>query len=96
MKIGAYGQMMFELEAEPTHGQIVPFSFWPPPHLSFGSGQSDTGNLAERERERPPVNSQCTQSCRIESVLSILKSLVSSHFRPCEYKPSTTGFNGSL
>ena len=51
MKIGAYGQMMFELEAGPTHGQIVPFSFWPPPHLSFGSGQSDTGNPAERERE---------------------------------------------
>ena len=52
MGIGAYGQMMFELLQEgPTHGQIVPFSFWPPPHLSFGSGQSDTVNLAERERD---------------------------------------------
>ena len=73
---------MFELQSRTDSRS---FSFWPPPHLSFGSGQSGIRNLAGRRR--PPVNSQCTHSCRIEIALSTLKSQIESYFRPCPVKP---------
>ena len=65
VQMTADGEQMFET---PSLGQgwIMLFSFWPPPHLSFGSGQSSRvilGTLVGRDHLG---TRSCTHRCRIE------------------------------